>query len=74
VFSSINRLHNVVFVDYLDIAILEAKSIASGFCGPSYIYRNISVSSDHIFIRNVAISGLQLLSSDRHNDSSPGVA
>ena len=35
VFSSINRPTDVVFIDYLDIAILEAKSIASSFCGPS---------------------------------------
>lgn len=35
VFSSINRPLDVVFVDYLDVAILEAKSIASGLCDPS---------------------------------------
>jgi Homeodomain-like domain len=32
VFSLINRPPDVVFVEYLDIAILEAKSIASGLC------------------------------------------
>jgi hypothetical protein len=35
VFSSINRPLDVVFIDYLDVTILWAKSIACGSCSPS---------------------------------------
>jgi Rad3-related DNA helicase len=35
VFSSINRPPDVVFIDYLDVTILWAKSIARGLCSLS---------------------------------------
>lgn len=35
VFGSIKRQLDVVFVEYLDIAILAAKSITCGLCVPS---------------------------------------